>query len=455
MATYLSSWQKGQRPGAFRLVMFFDLVSLNLIMYGTNLVRFGVNWPNPVEMFVVSFSVATVVILFTLYFGGLYERTPRLGSPGYLPKIARLMIIAVGGVALIRLASSGFFRQFIYESDTGLPFPFVNLVVLVLLGSLGLVATRSIARTFQRQREGRPQVMLYGDPGDVAMARGQLGMSPQDFDVVATVTKPTEIAVELHKNLVTDVLLLSPQWLEKSGEALVYQLDEEGLNVLMRVRSVETMLGLKQISQVSGLPFIQLRPSALPRSQAHFKRLLDLGLVVVSMPVWLSVFLVIAVYQALAAGRPVFFVQERVGLGNRTFPMLKFRTMTNGAEVKTGPVIASAQDERVIPACKWVRATRMDELPQLFNVLAGHMSIVGPRPERPELIAGFGDGIPGYARRHLVRPGLTGLAQIYGRYDTKPEYKLGYDLHYAVNWSALLDAEIILRTVAVVLLRRG
>ena len=69
--------------------------------------------------------------------------------------------------------------------------------------------------------------------------------------------------------------------------------------------------------------------------------------------------------------------------------MLKFRTMTNGAEVKTGPVIASAQDERVIPACKWVRATRMDELPQLFNVLAGHMSIVGPRPERPELIAGF------------------------------------------------------------------
>jgi lipopolysaccharide/colanic/teichoic acid biosynthesis glycosyltransferase len=82
------------------------------------------------------------------------------------------------------------------------------------------------------------------------------------------------------------------------------------------------------------------------------------------------------------------------------------------------------------------------------------MSIVGPRPERPELIAGFGDDIPGYARRHSIRPGLTGLAQIYGRYNTKPEYKLGYDLHYAVNWSALLDAEILLRTIAVVLLRR-
>jgi lipopolysaccharide/colanic/teichoic acid biosynthesis glycosyltransferase len=96
----------------------------------------------------------------------------------------------------------------------------------------------------------------------------------------------------------------------------------------------------------------------------------------------------------------------------------------------------------------------MDELPQLFNVLVGHMSIVGPRPERPELIATFGNGIQGYERRHAIRPGLTGLAQIYGRYNTKPEYKLGYDLHYAVNWSALLDAEILLRTIAVVLLRR-
>lgn len=96
----------------------------------------------------------------------------------------------------------------------------------------------------------------------------------------------------------------------------------------------------------------------------------------------------------------------------------------------------------------------MDELPQLFNVLAGHMSIVGPRPERPELIANFQDGIQGYRLRHSLRPGLTGLAQIYGRYDTKPEYKLGYDLHYAVNWSALLDAEILMRTILVVLGRR-
>lgn len=252
----------------------------------------------------------------------------------------------------------------------------------------------------------------------------------------------------------TDVLLVTPNWLEQDGEDLVYQLDEEGLNILLRVRGVDTMLGLKSISEVSGLPFIQLRPSSLPLSQAHFKRLIDVVLVVGLAAVWLPLFLLISLYQLVVAGRPVLFVQHRVGLRNKEFPMLKFRTMVVSAEGGTGAVLAAENDNRIIPACKWVRATRMDELPQLFNVVAGHMSIVGPRPERAELIAGFGNNIPGYQRRHSLRPGLTGLAQIYGRYNTKPEYKLGYDLHYAVNWSALLDAEILLRTIAVVLLRR-
>jgi lipopolysaccharide/colanic/teichoic acid biosynthesis glycosyltransferase len=101
-----------------------------------------------------------------------------------------------------------------------------------------------------------------------------------------------------------------------------------------------------------------------------------------------------------------------------------------------------------------VRATRLDELPQLWNVLRGEMSLVGPRPERPELTAGFEAEIPGYAQRHEVPPGVTGLAQISGRYHTDAEYKLGYDLQYLANWSPVLDLEILLRTIVVVLGRR-
>jgi lipopolysaccharide/colanic/teichoic acid biosynthesis glycosyltransferase len=101
-----------------------------------------------------------------------------------------------------------------------------------------------------------------------------------------------------------------------------------------------------------------------------------------------------------------------------------------------------------------MRGTRADELPQLWNVLKGEMSLVGPRPERPELTAQIEQEVPGYARRNRLAPGLTGLAQVQGRYDTHADYKLGYDLQYAVNWSLVLDIQILLRTVWVVLARR-
>jgi lipopolysaccharide/colanic/teichoic acid biosynthesis glycosyltransferase len=152
---------------------------------------------------------------------------------------------------------------------------------------------------------------------------------------------------------------------------------------------------------------------------------------------------------------PLLYWQPRVGAGGREFRMVKFRTMGLDAEADGhGARLADPDDPRVIRGCRWVRATRMDELPQLWNVLRGDMSLVGPRPERPELTAGFEERIPGYSRRHELPPGLTGLAQIHGRYHTDPEYKLGYDLQYLVNWSPVLDLEILLRTVWVVLARR-
>ncbi|MFT5223871.1 MAG: lipopolysaccharide/colanic/teichoic acid biosynthesis glycosyltransferase, partial [Glaciecola sp.] len=115
---------------------------------------------------------------------------------------------------------------------------------------------------------------------------------------------------------------------------------------------------------------------------------------------------------------------------------------------------AQKEDPRVIAACRWIRATRLDELPQVLNILRGEMSLVGPRPERPELTAQFEEEFPNYASRHEVPPGLTGLAQIHGRYHTDPEYKLGHDLQYLVNWSPILDFEIIVRTVWVIVTRR-
>lgn len=125
--------------------------------------------------------------------------------------------------------------------------------------------------------------------------------------------------------------------------------------------------------------------------------------------------------------------------------------MIVGAEEETGPALAREKDPRMTPVGRVLRSTRLDELPQLINVLKGEMSVVGPRPERPCFVDRFASEIPDYHFRHLVKPGLTGLAQVYGRYTTSAADKLRYDLYYIRNYSLWLDLKIILQTVPVVL----
>jgi lipopolysaccharide/colanic/teichoic acid biosynthesis glycosyltransferase len=129
--------------------------------------------------------------------------------------------------------------------------------------------------------------------------------------------------------------------------------------------------------------------------------------------------------------------------------------MHRGAEVETGAVLAVPDDPRVTAIGRALRSARIDEIPQLWNVVQGDMSLVGPRPERPEFAERFARKISGYTLRHAARPGLTGLAQVSGEYSTEPDIKLRYDLAYLNNWSIGLDLAILLRTLPVILTRRG
>jgi lipopolysaccharide/colanic/teichoic acid biosynthesis glycosyltransferase len=336
----------------------------------------------------------------------------------------------------------------------GLPFPFVNLLVLIVVGPMAIVANHAVAAAVFVSRFGLPRVLVCGSRADVDLASDHFDDESDGFVIAGTAHTVAAMRKAVTNGDVTDVVLASPGWLDRDFEEFTYELEQRRINVLVRVGGREVMYGLGNLRTFSGLPLVQLRASALPRSRSQFKRLADLFLVIAFAPVWLPLFAAVAVYQLAVAGWPLFYVQNRVGLDDRVFPMLKFRTMRRGAESETGPVLSSDDDPRVIRASKWIRATRLDELPQLFNILRGEMSLVGPRPERPEMTAGFMENIPGYRRRHSIRPGLTGLAQIYGRYRTSAEYKLGYDLHYASNWSPILDLEILARTVMVVLTRR-
>jgi sugar transferase (PEP-CTERM system associated) len=187
------------------------------------------------------------------------------------------------------------------------------------------------------------------------------------------------------------------------------------------------------------------------------KRLTDLGVALVGAVLAVPLMAVTAAAIALESGRPVLYRQERVGLNGRPFTLYKFRSMRRDAEAGT-PVWASDGDDRVTTVGRVIRTTRLDELPQLWNVLRGDMSFVGPRPERPFFVERLSAEIPFYGQRHAVRPGITGWAQVKYRYGASVEdalEKLRYDLYYIKNLSLAFDATIMLDTVKVILFGKG
>jgi len=160
----------------------------------------------------------------------------------------------------------------------------------------------------------------------------------------------------------------------------------------------------------------------------------------------------------LTSRGPVFYHQERVGLNGRVFTVHKLRTMREDAEAATGPVWSGPNDARVTPIGGFLRRARLDEIPQLWNVLLGEMSFVGPRPERPSFVQELTEKIPFYGQRHVVKPGVTGWAQVRYTYGASIEdaiEKLQYDLYYIKNMSFALDVVIVLDTIKTVVLRRG
>ena len=209
-----------------------------------------------------------------------------------------------------------------------------------------------------------------------------------------------------------------------------------------------------------------LRPSWLifspgfkkSKMQQFVKRAIDVSVAVVGLILTAPVLALVAAAIKCTSRGPVFYRQERVGQRGRVFTVTKFRSMRDDAEKNTGAVWAKKDDDRVTPVGRILRRTRLDELPQLWNVLRGDMSFVGPRPERPEFVSSLTRQIPFYGQRHSVRPGLTGWAQVRYTYGASIEdamEKLQYDLFYIKNMSVALDLFIIAKTVKTVLMQRG
>ncbi|MCC6847246.1 MAG: sugar transferase [Deltaproteobacteria bacterium] len=253
---------------------------------------------------------------------------------------------------------------------------------------------------------------------------------------------------------VGEIVLLSPlSWRDRLVDRMLRQSRRPRVSVVPSVYDI--LVGRVSSGRIHDIPVVEVVKN--PRDDLSYvlKRGSDFLIAGMLLVATLPLALLAAVAVKLGSPGPILYRQRRVGQAGAQFTIWKFRTMFEHAERGSGPVLASHEDRRVTPVGRILRASRVDEIPQLWNVLNGTMSLIGPRPERPEFVRRYAEEIPGYLERLQVKPGLTGLAQVNGEYHTSPAYKLKYDLAYIYNYSITLDLKIMAETVKVMVTRRG
>ena len=224
---------------------------------------------------------------------------------------------------------------------------------------------------------------------------------------------------------------------------------ERGIRVYLTPKISDFIIRSAEDLNLIDTPLFLIRNITLKRYQIVAKRFFDIIISGVALIITSPILLITSLAIKLEDKGPIFFIQERCTLNGKTFMMIKFRTMIVDAEKDGKPQPAKANDDRITKVGSLIRPTRIDELPQLFNILKGEMSIVGPRPERVEHVEKYSKDIPEFSLRHKVKGGLTGLAQVYGKYNTSALDKLKMDLNYILNYSLLLDIQIIFETIKI------
>lgn len=348
-------------------------------------------------------------------------------------------------------------------------------LLLVLVGS-GRLIIRSIQRNLLIKGFGRRCALIIGfnekafEVYDTLLQHRGLGIDAEAFVSV----RQEKIGHE-YKGLKVEGSISNLDELIKrfTVQEIIIALEKENHDVLVEVISktegkdiklkivpdlYEILSGQARTSQIYGMPLIDIMPELMPEWEKKLKRFLDIIAALILLVVNSPVIFLSAIAIKLDSKGPVFFKQERSGLNGKPFKMVKFRSMYQDAEKLTGPVWSQKDDPRITKVGRVIRKLRIDEIPQMYNVLKGEMSLVGPRPERPFFVEKLSEQIPYYKRRLKVRPGITGWAQVKHKYDESIEdvkIKLRYDLFYIENMSIRMDMKILFRTVFVVIFGKG
>lgn len=405
--------------------------------------------------------LVTVIFQLCLYFFDLYELRNDLSMPETASKITQAF-----GVGCIVLGALYYFLPAVIISTRIFWSGYFIIYFLIL-------AWRSCYYYILKRRLFIESILIVGT-GRLAMdiAREVEGRYDSPYRTIAFIGDEEPAYNPRGITLYKDLSMIRGQWLENKIDRIVVALDDRrgempiGMLLNYKLRGIIIVQGVNFYERLTGKILVErVNPSwiifsegfSTNRIMMFTKRCFDLSissfLLILAIPVMLFAALMIK----LGSPGPIFYFQERVGKGRKTFKIVKFRSMVQDAE-KNGAVWASSNDSRVTRFGAFIRKTRIDELPQLYNVLKGEMSFVGPRPERPVFVEQLTKKIPYYDIRHDIRPGVTGWAQVcypYGASEEDALRKLEYDLYYMKNLSIALDFMVAFRTVKTVLFAKG
>ncbi|MEW6381817.1 MAG: sugar transferase [bacterium] len=449
-----------------------DILFINLAIIGGYLLYPGeeIYFHGSLWIFYRTFALAaTCIRLFFLFFFGAYDLNEE--SPAY--EIIEKVFKAATLSTIIIFASIHGLRSY-YQVNVSLSryicfFEWI-LNILFLFGWRFVYSC--LEPKISRKIPAGKNTLILGEGVEGAAQFEELKNIPyQHWNVVGYLTSAgqSEVSTERNSSLrclddisnflevvnqyeIKNVILAGNKFPPDLIDKLVGQCDALGIRFFVLPSQYGLFAGKVKLQSLESMPLYELILEPIDGFNRAAKRMFDILFSLAAIVFFFPIMVIVALAVKLSSKGPVFFKQIRIGKDNRPFVIYKFRSMVNNAEQLSGPIWAEDNDPRVTPVGRFLRKTSLDELPQLFLVLWGKLSIVGPRPERPHFVNQY-EGFQGL--RLCIKPGLTGLAQINGRYDADLNDKLQHDIFYIHNYSLYLDIVIVIKTIWAVITAQG
>lgn len=424
------------RPRKF-LIIFIDLFLIFIAYVFSFQLRFEkidqLNW----DAFI---ALTPWILLIALFFILMYE----LYSVDRKSKwdIIRNLFVASTLMMFLTMAASFLLREFALPRSV--------IFIAYILGNILLVSWKLLVYSFITKKVNL--VLFVGDEEEHLKIADQMDFQFGKRTTINHVSKDKELEQIYKRICEVDYVVIGSKISNKLKSKVIYEAIKNEKIVYVIPDFYDLLLSQSIITTIDDSMVMGVKPFGLTISQKIFKRAYDIVVSLIALTILSPVFVVIMIIMKIKEPNgSIFYKQERLGQNNKEFMIYKFRSMVEGAEKLTGPVLAGQNDPRITKFGHFIRKTRIDELPQFLNVLQGDMSIVGPRPEREFFIKQFEQEHNSYTYRNTVKPGITGYAQIMGKYTTTVVDKLRFDLFYIRNYSFVLDLIIQFRTVIVML----